>query len=240
MTNHHLEEKVKNLEESNKQPNVVKTDTGDILMLCYECEYPAEDIYDLGEHMFEFHHEKEVEDINCNFCDDIFSTNEELQEHEREMHTEVWPCNFCSKRFDSKRNLMKQKKEKHIEKVSTCWNHSLGTCSFGERECWFSHTLESPVPEVKCKVCNETYLIKSEYQKHMKLKHSGTVKICRNITTNEECRYGDNCWFIHQQENKDGNKTFENNHETNNDMIKRMLEVMENVTERLAQLEEKK
>ena len=27
---------------------------------------------------------------------------------------------------------------------------------------------------------------------------------------------------------------------TNNDMIKRMLEVMENVTERLAQLEEKK
>ena len=43
-TVHLLEVKVKDLEKErvNNQPNVVKTDKGDILMLCCECEYPAE------------------------------------------------------------------------------------------------------------------------------------------------------------------------------------------------------
>ena len=38
-TVHFLEEKIKDLEEQNNHPNVVKTDKGDILMLCCECEY---------------------------------------------------------------------------------------------------------------------------------------------------------------------------------------------------------
>ena len=41
--------------ETEFQPNVVRTESGDILMFCTECEYPAEDIYELGEHMYEVH-----------------------------------------------------------------------------------------------------------------------------------------------------------------------------------------
>ena len=49
--NNILEEKIDKLDKQNNHPNVVQTNTGDILMLCHECEYPAEDIYDLGEHI---------------------------------------------------------------------------------------------------------------------------------------------------------------------------------------------
>jgi hypothetical protein len=37
------------------QPNVVNTDSGEIILFCKECEYPAEDIYDFGEQMFKIY-----------------------------------------------------------------------------------------------------------------------------------------------------------------------------------------
>ena len=60
-----LEVKAKDLlekERFNNQANVVKTDKGDILMLCCECEYPAEDIFDSGEHMYEAHFQNEEDE----------------------------------------------------------------------------------------------------------------------------------------------------------------------------------
>ena len=87
-TVHLLETKVKDLEKerTNYQPNVVKTDKGDILMLCCECEYPAEDIFDLGEHMYEAHSQNEESEISCELCGDTFSTEESLREHKIKMH----------------------------------------------------------------------------------------------------------------------------------------------------------
>ena len=43
-------------------------------MLCHECEYPAEDIYDLGEHMYEAHSEREDETqcISFNFLGSFY------------------------------------------------------------------------------------------------------------------------------------------------------------------------
>ena len=192
-----LEVKVKDLEKErvNNQPNVVKTDKGDILMLCCECEYPAEDIFDLGEHMYEAHSQNDEDEITCNFCGDNFSSEKSLKEHEVKMHKKEWSCNFCAESFDWKSDLMMHKKENHSEKVSSCWNHTLGTCEFGDKNCWFNHVLGSPTPQIECKICDKKFLIRSEYLRHRKLEHPSTVQLCRN----EECRYGDNCWFLHQQ-----------------------------------------
>ena len=59
-------------------------------MFCNECEYPAEDIYDLGEHMFEIHfsrYEGEGEDsFVCEICIDKFISNIELTEHGEKHH----------------------------------------------------------------------------------------------------------------------------------------------------------
>ena len=239
--NNYLEEKVKKLEEdkNNYQPNVVKTDTGGILMLCSECEYPAEDIFDLGEHMFEFHSEKEEEEWSCSFCGESFISQERLQKHEVKMHKEVWPCNFCTKSFEWKSDMMVHKKEKHSDKISNCWNYILGMCDFGDQNCWFNHKLDSPAPQIICKVCNETFYIKSEYLQHMKRTHTSKVKFCRNINTNEGCKYGDNCWYSHQQAINDNSETIDNTGETNKEMIKKIIETMEKITERISELEQK-
>ena len=102
-----LEEKIMKLEnETNTfQPNVVKTDTGDIIMFCNECEYPAEDIYDLGEHMYEIHTSRYDGEVDaevdacfvCDICDDRFITNLELTRHAEKHHRDTGStqCNFC-------------------------------------------------------------------------------------------------------------------------------------------------
>ena len=60
--------------EVSKKEVGVQHDTTDI-MFCHECEYPADDMYDLGGHMVEFHSEGVVSnEINCHFCDETFST----------------------------------------------------------------------------------------------------------------------------------------------------------------------
>ena len=230
-TVHFLEEKVKELEKQNNHPNIVKTDKGDILMLCCECEYPAEDIFDLGEHMFEAHSNSEQDEITCKICDESFSERESLEEHELHKHGAKLSCNFCSKTFEQKNDLMMHKKEKHEEKVSACWKDTLGTCDFGDKNCWFIHNSKNLKSQFKCKVCDETFLIKSEYQQHMKIKHTSTVQLCRNMRTNEQCNYGDNCWFLHQQAN------FENNFETKDDVIQKIFEEMKKMTGRISQLE---
>ena len=104
-TNKHLEEKLIKLENESRsnssQPNVVKADSGDILMLCNECEYPAEDIFDLGEHMFKIHssrYEGEGEvSFACEICNDRFLSNIELKEHGEKHHRDSrnLKCKFC-------------------------------------------------------------------------------------------------------------------------------------------------
>ena len=197
--NNILEEKIDKLDNQNNHPNVVQTNTGDILMLCHECEYPAEDIYDLGEHMYEVHadREEENEEKACNLCGSTFPAIENLKEHEKKEHKEEWPCNFCSKSLESKKELMSHKKKEHQEKVSSCWKNSLGICEYGEMNCWFSHKVMNISMQIKCKVCDKPFLIKSEYQRHMRQHHESTVEACKNMLAIGECKYGDYCWFIH-------------------------------------------
>ena len=52
--------KVNKLMKKSSKSASVQTDNVDG-MLCIECEYPAEDIFDLGEHMYEIHAEANEE-----------------------------------------------------------------------------------------------------------------------------------------------------------------------------------
>ena len=168
------------------QPNVVKTDSGDILMLCNKCEYRAEDIFDLGEHMFEIHssryeREGEVETcFVCDFCDDKFITNLELDGHTEKHHKDTGriQCKFCEEYLQSKAELMRHYKRVHIETVTTCWNYSLGCCVFGDQACWFKHTEEVTSSNMRCKICDKTFPNKSEYHIHKKKTHRSSVTPC--------------------------------------------------------------
>ena len=139
-----------------------QTDDADLLF-CEECEYPAETLYELGEHVGEFHSGHR---IPCDFCDNIYLTKKELKDHEIKEHTanisrdvnthspylsvdegkeskdqrhnEMSSCKFCDKRFQNKKDLMKHNKEKHLETLSSCWNFEAGSCEF-EDNCWFKH-----------------------------------------------------------------------------------------------------
>ena len=86
------------------------------LLLCEECEFPAETLYELGEHVGESHTGFR---ISCNLCADIYITKEELEKHEEEVHN-LFPeaprahedvgkfkCKFCEKHFRHRNDLMK-------------------------------------------------------------------------------------------------------------------------------------
>ena len=239
-----LEEKIAKLENEMKsnssQPNVVKTDTGDILMLCNECEYPAEDIYDLGEHMFEIHSSRfEGEGgacFVCDICNDGFITNLELNGHAQKHHSkpestdslqsDSRPCNFCDKNFAKHGDLMMHKKNKHGDKVALCWNFLTGNCTFGNDSCWFLHYESGgsySTPEWKCNLCDDKFRCKSELQKHKKQKHEHFVQLCRN-GENGKCIYGsEGCWFRH------GNSEITEQ----NEVIEKVFGMLEKMTERI-------
>ena len=137
------------------------------LLLCEECEFPAETLYELGEHVGEFHSGLR---IPCDFCADIYLTKEELKHHVEEVHStqlqetactdscvgssimsvgerkkstdqkdpEMVKCKFCHKRFLHRKELMKHNKTYHLETVSHCWDYEAGTCDFKDN-CWFKH-----------------------------------------------------------------------------------------------------
>ena len=83
-------------------------------MRCNECEYPGEDIYDLGEHMHEYHALKE-------------SSEQTILSH------------YCSENIQTKCALMIHRKESHIEKVSMCRYFSEGNCVLGDETCLYNH-----------------------------------------------------------------------------------------------------
>ena len=104
-----LEEKISS-EKSHKYVDIVnsgcQTDDSDIL-LCEECEFPADTLYELGEHVGESHSGFR---IPCNFCPDIYTSKEELEDHVTEVHNHfqgehskehqdnrIFGCRFCEK-----------------------------------------------------------------------------------------------------------------------------------------------
>ena len=83
---------------------------------------------------------------------------------------------------------------------------------------------------MKCNICDKNFANKSEYHIHRKQTHRSLVTACWN----ENCKYGDkSCWFIH------GEQIQSDNIETTDqqEVTQRLFEIMEKITERLAELE---
>ena len=130
-------------------------------------------------------------------------------------------------------NLMRHNKELHIETVSTCWNYALGTCEFGEQGCWFIHSEPLTSPNMHCKLCDKNFPNKLTFHMHRKQYHTALVTPCAQI---DSCKYGEElCWFSHI-----GNSKSENGEATANDnkeVLQRIFEIMEKMTERISELE---
>ena len=55
---------------------------------CNECEFPANDIFELGEHIYEFHTQKAHGKFACNFCGERFWIKDDLMLHRKTFHVE--------------------------------------------------------------------------------------------------------------------------------------------------------
>ena len=182
-------------------------------MFCVECEYPAEDLFDLGEHMYEFHVE----------------LNDEY----------TIACHHCGNHFKSKHDLMIHRKKAHEERVGQCSFFLEGTCTFGD-ECWYSHKINSRkrLTEYKCNICEKIFKLKSEFMKHRRNEHIESVPLCRD-EKNGTCHFGKlKCWFIHEDvENLNENGMLENGNNVNQEVVDKIFNMMENFTQRILDIE---
>ena len=89
--------------------------------------------------------------------------------------------------------MINHKKIEHTDNVNSCWNYSTGTCTYGEKDCWFIHKGKSSVPEFKCKICDEPFCNRLELQKHRKRRHPNTIQTCRNVLNGGKCIYDKHC-----------------------------------------------
>ena len=225
------------------------------LIFCEECEFPAETLYELGEHVGEFHSGLR---IPCNFCDDIYPTKKGLEEHEVEVHKqlpehkcnvnqeeetardhhyhEIFKCRFCDESFQTKRELMRHNKIEHEENLRSCWNYAVGTC-FYDKDCWYSHEKQNftHTRQYKCNFCGNDFQTEPELFKHKKCSHSELVPVCKNFLRNN-CSFENDCWFSHEK------KTEEKSIGKNEDMLlleERLIKMVEKLTTRIEKIESK-
>ena len=83
-----------------------------------------------------------------------------------------------------------------------------------------------------CGVCDEKFVVKSDYMKHKKNQHPTNTSICKKYKEFSSCQFGDKCWFIH----KDSNESM-NNSTLNNENTEKLFEILEKFTERIVILE---
>lgn len=211
-----LEETIKILEKRSAQKTSVGVQTEDEQRLwCIECEYPAEDLYDLGEHMYEVHAEDNTEyEVSCHHCGNFYKT---------------------------KGDLMIHSKRAHPEKVKPCRNFLEGTCDFSDNDCWYKHdeTERKSPHSFTCSICKKVFKLRSDYMSHRKKKHIEIVPKCRSAET---CHFGiSNCWYNHSELNDSKEENMDISNEDNNKKIlEKLFDMVEKMTERIVQLENKK
>ena len=190
-------------------------------LICKECKYKAEDIYDYDGHVW------------SEICTDPTVQKEREADHSLS-------CEFCEEKFGKLRNLMRHKKSQHEESINLCWNYASGNCKFGEDDCWFSHSNGDETrrgdSSFECNNCDETFSVKARFLHHMKKHHVESVPTCRNMTEGA-CRYGRvKCWFNHGDQinsTKD-----ENNEQNNEEVIEKIFNMMEKFTQQIVKIKE--
>ena len=161
-----LEQKMKSVHSKSKSSKTASVQTEDIeAMFCLECDYPDEDIFDLGEHMYEIHAED----------------TEEYNES----------CYYCTTQvFKTKSDVMLHSKRAHKEKVKPCQNYLNGHCDYSDIECWFNHikSVDNGKRNFKCNYCEENFNLQNDFMVHKKNHHTENVPKCREEFN---CHYGD-------------------------------------------------
>ena len=145
------------------------------IIRCEECEYPADDMHELVDHMHWSH---------------------PLEDYENDDYIK---CSYCREEFHIKSELMMHIQNQHPEKVKQCVFFIEGKCTFGN-ECWFSHDQSKPLEEFKCAICESKFTSKFDLMHHRKKEHGRKVPKCKN-EKNGCCQFGPKfCWFIHTED----------------------------------------
>ena len=167
----HLE-KISNLEETisemknrgdkfqENNPHLVHASIQTEAILCEECDYQAEEIRELVDHMHAEH---------------IFEDYE---------HEYGWRCEHCEKGFHERKELMKHIKHDHIEKAKLCKFFAEGRCVFGT-ECWFNHDKDKVIEKFNCMFCDFNFDTKSKLMLHRKIEHPTRVKECNKMRSGD-------------------------------------------------------
>ena len=226
---------------------------------CSVCDRWCISEKDLNRHIKVYHGNRiKLCSLQCNICDENVSDGEEGSIESMSKHHGIQKsnctvkCNFCDEKFTTRRCLMVHKKEVHREKIAVCWNFVQGNCTFGDKLCWVSHTIDKTMAEAEfnCNLCGKVFITRSLFLEHRKKEHDQAVQKCKN-ENNGKCIFGsETCWFIHENtNNKEENINHKNNENKNNikdsentnvenNMIQKMMTMMETFTERILKLEE--
>ena len=177
---------------------------------CEECESPAENIYDLVDHM---HREHPLEDYEFD-----------------------WRCEHCERGFHEKTKLLLHIENVNNEANKVCKHFLEGNCFFGN-ECWFRHEKDREMQKIKCMFCDCSFDSKSELMSHREKKHLSRVKQCRN-NRNGRCQHGPNCWYNHDHEITFGEEHVQiDDKPENNQIITKLVDMVEHFGKRLVNME---
>ena len=209
--------------ENHGWPNIVEVCENDKIerepgLICKECKYKAEDIYDYDGHVW------------SEICTDPTVQKAHVDDNSLS-------CEFCDDKFARLRELMQHKKKQHAENVNLCWNYAGGKCEFGDTKCWFSHVNKSE-SIFECTSCDKTFPVKAKLLHHRKNTHLDSVQNCSNMISGF-CKYGsENCWFKHGDfANNDKNDNNEKLNE-NEEVIEKIFQMMEKFTKQIVEIKE--
>ena len=192
---------------------------------------------------------------DCNFCEKEIGNKGEIIDHDKKKVKSIvekfqiseygekdsLSCNFCEKKFKTKGDYMHHKKRDHIDHVENCWNFISGICEFDENSCWFRHSSkndETNSRDFKCIICDQIFLTKNHFMKHRKEVHENLIPKCKN-QSNGKYQYGkDKCWFRHSNDEKD-NQEYDKNLGDEN-VIQRLFKIIEEMSQRIVKIENKK
>ena len=161
-------------------------------------------------------------------------------------------CHSCGLEFRSRRTLMNHRKDAHPDRIKTCKYFLKDTCDFTAEECWFRHEMRQVNEnsnedlsnnDIQCNVCKQVFTTQADLMDHRKQEHRSIVTKCRDYPKGECTFSNEECWYIHNDEPEvNGNAkcpVFCNAQEHNHppDMMKRIVDMMEKVMEKVQILE---
>ena len=193
------------------------------------------------------------QDYNCVECDFEASCKEELSWHMNANHG--WPppsddseqeydkqyiCNLCGEVLDTKKSLMYHRKEMHVEEVILCSFFVEGNCDFDTDTCWYIHDKKkAQLQEFKCNLCGKVFKTKYKKINHKKENHPESVPECKDFKSGS-CRFEkEKCWYKHSKDsvNNQIEPNIMQSNDNNQDMIKRLFDMMEVFAEKMKVLE---